>query len=255
MAIGSTFKLYVLSALADAVQRGERSWDDVVPLDVSSFPSGQMQRWPRGAPVTLHTLATMMISVSDNTATDQLIKVLGRETVEGHLLRIGHDKPERTLPFLTTLELFHLKGDEALGAKYAAASTKGRVRILADLESTLRGRARNATPPSFTQPNRIDTLEWFAGRDDLLRLMRHLTTGTHDTARAIMAVNPSLAGANDRWRYVGYKGGSEPGVLNLSWLLRDEDGAWHALLMSWNNPDTALPDGALEAIAARILAQ
>ncbi len=129
------------------------------------------------------------------------------------------------------------------------------VRILADLESTLRGRARNATPPSFTQPNRIDTLEWFAGRDDLLRLMRHLTTGTDDTARAIMTVNPSLAGANDRWRYAGYKGGSEPGVLNLSWLLRDEAGEWHALLMSWNDPDTALPDGALEAIATRILAQ
>ena len=67
MAIGSTFKLYVLSALSHAIARGEHRWDEVVTLNQRSFPSGQMQDWPRSTPVTLQTLATMMIAISDNT--------------------------------------------------------------------------------------------------------------------------------------------------------------------------------------------
>lgn len=40
-AIGSTFKLYVLSNLARAIEAGERDWSDVAPLSVKSFPSGE----------------------------------------------------------------------------------------------------------------------------------------------------------------------------------------------------------------------
>ena len=55
------------------------------------------------------------------------------------------------------------------------------------------------------------------------------------------------------WSYVGYKGGSEPGVLNLTWLLRDEAGEWRVLSLSWNNPEAPVEAGALELIAQRIL--
>lgn len=110
-AIGSTFKLYILSALARQIAAGEHSWDEVVPLEVRSLPSGIAQNWPKGAPVTLHTLATLMISISDNTATDQLLAIVGREAVAEELRASGHSAPARTLPFLSTLELFGLKGD------------------------------------------------------------------------------------------------------------------------------------------------
>jgi hypothetical protein len=30
------------------------------------------------------------------------------------------------------------------------------------------------------------------------------------------------------WRYIAFKGGSEPGVLNLSWLLQDQTGKFQA---------------------------
>ena len=70
LAIASTFKLYVLSALAQSIEAGERSWSDVITLDRKSFPSGRMHLWPEGSPVTLHTLATQMVTISDNTATD-----------------------------------------------------------------------------------------------------------------------------------------------------------------------------------------
>ncbi len=70
----------------------------------------------------------------------------------------------------------------------------------------------------------------------------------------IMAIKPSatpLIKAN--WDYIGYKGGSEPGVMNLTWLLRDTAGRDHVLTLGWNNPAAALDEGKLSAIAQRIL--
>ena len=84
LAIGSAAKLAVLVALRDAVAAGRLGWDQVVPLAPSwrSLPSGQLQDWPDGTPLTIATLANLMISVSDNTATDALIRLVGREAVE-----------------------------------------------------------------------------------------------------------------------------------------------------------------------------
>jgi hypothetical protein len=49
------------------------------------------------------------------------------------------------------------------------------------------------------------------------------------TARvgAILAVNPGLRDADHAFSYVGYKGGSEPGIFNANFLLqRNSDGKW-----------------------------
>ena len=70
-----------------------------------------------------------------------------------------------------------------------------------------------------------------------------------------MAVSPSLSGpALHEWSYAGFKGGSEPGVLNITWLLRDRADAWHVLTLSQNDPAATIDDDALELIALRLLA-
>ena len=252
LAIGSAFKLYVLSTLARSIEAGERNWADVVPLTARSFPSGQMQDWPQGAPVTLHTLASLMISVSDNTATDQLIAVLGREAVEAELRASGHSDPDATLPFLSTFELFALKGDSELGATYAKEGYVGRTRLL----KNLRGRTPDTiTLPTFTEPTMIDTLEWFASGRDLAGIMKRLHDIEDPTARAILAISPALTdAARQNWAYAGFKGGSEPGVLNLTWLLEDEVGVPYVLAMSWNDTQAEVDQKALELLSMRILA-
>ena len=252
LAIGSTFKLYILSALSRAIEAGKHRWDEVVTLDTRSLPSGRMQDWPQGAPVTVHTLATMMISISDNTATDALIDLLGREAVEAEL-RASHSEPDRTLPFLTTLELFALKGDPAMGARYVAADEAGRRAILADFADDIGGDPAKIVAPTFIEPTAIDTLEWFASADDLRALLARLTE--QETALEIMAVNTSLPEPEQaRWAYAGYKGGSEPGVLDLTWLLRSESGEWRILTLTQNDPDAPLDNDALELMALRVLA-
>ena len=254
MAIGSTFKLYVLSALARQVERGERAWDEVVRLDRRSLPSGIAQAWPEGAPVTIHTLATLMISISDNTATDQLVAVVGRDAIAAELRASGHAAPERTLPFLTTLELFGLKGDIEHGLAYARASEEEQERMLDAFATEIAGDPERIVKPTFTAPTAIDSLEWFASGRDLARLLGRIAALDDPTAREIMAVNPSMPDIRRAdWRYAGYKGGSEPGVLNLTWLLQGDDGEWRILTLGWNDPTAPVETSALELIAQRAL--
>ncbi|MCL6251029.1 serine hydrolase [Altererythrobacter sp. KTW20L] len=239
-AIGSTFKLYVLSALSQSIARGERQWSDVVALTERSFPSGQLQDWPQGSPLTLHTLAAAMISISDNTSTDQLIALLGRDAVEAELRASGHSDPAATLPFLTTRELFLLKlgADEGLEA-YRAASAEQRRAMLAALQDSDLDMAD--VQRVFAGGPRFIDIEWFASAEDIARVYARLAED--QVAREILAINLGMDRARfDAWDYAGYKGGSEPGVLNFSWFLRDGTGDYWVLAMSWNDAAAAVSE-------------
>lgn len=253
LALGSTFKLYVLSALSRAVERGEHRWDEVVRLDARSFPSGVTQDWPEDAPVTIQTLATLMVQISDNTATDHMIRLLGREAVEAELAA-SSDHAALNMPLLTTRELFVLKSDPALRQAWLAADEAARRAMLADLANREID-LQSVLGALSGSPTAIEQIEWFASPGDLGALMLRLTGPEHATARAIMAASPGLGEApqND-WAYVGYKGGSEPGVLNLTWLLRDKGGRWHMLTLGWNNSEATVETSTLELLALRILA-
>src|SRR5690606_18186270 len=61
LAVGSAFKLGILAVLNDQIAAGERSWSDVVTLSAAdrSLPTGILQTWPEGAPLTLPTAAAL----------------------------------------------------------------------------------------------------------------------------------------------------------------------------------------------------
>ena len=82
-----------------------------MPLDsaLRSLPSGVLQSWPAGTPMTVESLAILMISQSDNTAADRLLHLLGRERVESRTRVAGNTHVARNTPFLTTREMFALK--------------------------------------------------------------------------------------------------------------------------------------------------
>lgn len=253
LALGSTFKLYVLATLAEDVKAGRRKWTDVVPLDQKSFPSGQMQNWPEGSPVTLHTLASLMISISDNTATDQLIAVLGQERILKLLRDSGHGNPEANNPFLTTRQMFLLKTLEPNVLEGRTARD-----VLANPAvaafAALAHPSVDEINAAFAGGPKALQIEWFASPADLAKLLGHMRKTADAEAFRIMAINPSATPAiKANWHYIGFKGGSEPGVLNLTWLLQDKDGRAHVLTLGWNNPAAVVDNGQLEAIAQRIL--
>jgi hypothetical protein len=253
LALGSAFKLYVLAALAEDVKAGRRQWSDVVALSEKSYPSGQLQDWPRGSPVTLHTLASLMISISDNTATDQLIEELGKDRILKLMADSGHSDPAANDPFLTTRELFVLKAsDPAIIAAWQSGRAAGQAAAEATFASE--NPSLDEVVAAFGNGPKAIDIEWFASPADLAKLFAHMRRTADPKAFEIMAINPSATPAiKAQWDYIGYKGGSEPGVLNYTWLLRDKSGRDHILTLGWNNPAAVLDEGKLFAIAQRIL--
>lgn len=255
-AIGSAFKLWVLDALAADVAAGRRKWSDVVPLGRPSLPSGDMRKWPAGSPVTLQTLAVAMISNSDNTATDTLIGVVGRDRIGRHLIATGHSDPARTLPFLTTLEAFSLKaGPEEERDVYGAADDATQGRVLAFIAPRLD--AGKIDPSLLSgKPNAIASIEWFASAEDLAEVLDSLRRRPDPAVMAILGINPGIGpDSAAAFARVGFKGGSEPGVLNLTWLVQARDGSWYAVTASWNDPDREVDLTSFIALGQRLLAQ
>jgi len=256
-AIGSEFKLVILAELVRAVAAGERRWDDKVVLDGTPLPGGLFATAAKGTAVSLRDLAGRMIAVSDNSATDILLKTLGRERVEAMLPVVGIARPAGMRPFLTTLEAFKLKGVEggALGRRYAASGEKERRALLAGPVGAAPISAIDGDMFKANKPIQIESAEWFATPADMARIMdwlrRHTESGPAAEARAILGKNPGVGGAAERWSYVGYKGGSEPGVMAMTFLLRAKDGGWWALSGSWNDPAAAVDEVRFAGLMAR----
>jgi beta-lactamase class A len=247
MPLGSAFKLWVLAELARQVAAGTHRWDEVVATGVPSLPSGILQGWPRGTPMTVQGLATLMIAASDNTATDTLIALLGRDAVDATAARYG-----ATGPVLTTHEAFAIKADAALTARWAAADAAARRAMLRDPALALATRALDAMMFSGA-PLATDNVEWFAAPRDIARLLGDLRDAG-PVVRAILAVNPGVdPGNRARLAYVGFKGGSEPGVAALAYLVQAKDGRWYALVAGWHRPDAAVDEARLAALAMRAL--
>jgi len=225
--IGSAFKLYVLGAVASMIEAGELGWDDPVVIrdELDSLPSGETQDDPAGSTQSVRELATRMISISDNTATDHLIDVVGRGRVEEALVTLGHGDPAATTPMLTTREMFVIKTDPGLLARYQAADAAAR-RALLDGEVAAAPLPSVADFPSG--PTAVTTVEWFASPADLCRALVTLDDLAGqpglEPVRAVLSDNPSAATEGDFERIL-FKGGSEPGVLFAGWLATRPDGS------------------------------
>ena len=92
---------------------------------------------------------------------------------------------------------------------------------------------------AWTDPRRIDVLEWFASAEDLCRVMATLAARAAKSEKAkplldVLAKNPGLEIDAKVFPYIGFKGGSEPGVMNLTWLLRRDDDKWFVVSLGFN---------------------
>ncbi|MGH7729105.1 MAG: serine hydrolase [Vulcanimicrobiaceae bacterium] len=224
LAVGSTFKLAILRGLVDRIARGALHWDETATLPASdkSLPSGILQTWPDGAPLTLATLATLMISQSDNTAADVLARVVGPSALAPYAM--GNE------PFPTTRELFIVKADPVLRAVWRSGDSAARRRVLAQADA----RQLPALASIDSDPADLD-IEWHYSVQALCDLIEPLAS------LPLMAVNPGLALPDD-WARVAYKGGSDIGVINLTTALTAKDGRRICVSATENNPKDILDD-------------
>ena len=235
LAVGSTFKLAVLKALDQLIGAGKLDWQQVVELEDRwrSLPSGKLQDWPAGAPMTVHTLASLMMSVSDNTATDALIDLVSRGSLE--------TISPLNRPFLTTRELFQLKRRDATDVRraFAEGNFDEKMRILSGLSD----KPLPVIGDLNTDP--LLQIEWFFTAAELCRLMdgvKHLD---------VVQINPGVALKSD-WEVVAFKGGSDFGALNFTTALTSKDGNSYCVSATWNNAE-ALDETAFSMLYAGLL--
>lgn len=208
LAVGSAFKLAVINALRDQIALRRRRWSEVVPLEQQwkSEPSGVLQKWPAGTPITIATYAAQMISISDNTAADALASIVGRSAIRPYAF--GND------PFLTTREVFVLHSDPNadLRSAYLAATTPS-------ARSAIAERADARPLPSVQQllGAPLLAIEWHYSVRQLCTLMERVAD------LPAMSINPGVADPAD-FRHVAYKGGSDVGVLNMTTIVTTRRG-------------------------------
>ena len=264
LAVGSTFKLYVLGELARQIEAGEASWDEGLTLraGLKSLPSGSMLYEPNGADFPLVTYAERMISESDNTATDHLIDRLGRENVERMMAAMGHADPSLNIPLLMTREWFAIKlrltKDEI--DDYLDSSDDVQRQILAEDVDPQADTLWDGE--EWTAPYLIDSIEWFASAADLCRAVAalHEQAGQPGLAPILdcLSLRPGIPFDAATWTYVGYKGGYETGVKSDVWLLQRNDGRWFAMTAIINDPKKEIDGQKLASLmvpAAGLLAK
>ncbi|MGR4063908.1 MAG: serine hydrolase [Vulcanimicrobiaceae bacterium] len=226
LAVGSAFKLAVLAALRDRIERGRMRWTDVVPLAAAwkSLPSGVIGTWPDGTPLTIATYATQMISISDNTAADALVDLAGPAWLAPYAMG--------NVPFLTTRQAFTLKSDEGTGlrAAYLAAGTAAKRAAVLRSVDKLPLPATNSLAVAPTLG-----VEWHYSVRELCALI-HRVAGL-----PLMSINPGVADGTS-FRHVAFKGGSDTGVINLTTEVTTKRGTTFCFSATLNDASKAVDE-------------
>jgi Beta-lactamase enzyme family len=237
LAVGSSFKLAVLNALADEITGGSRRWSDVVPLrkEWKSLPSGVLRTWPDNTPLTLATYAAEMISVSDNTAADALVRIVGPSALRQYGFRND--------PFLTTREMFVLKstpGADLRAAYLHAASPNERAAVLARVDAQPLPRIEQL----LTSPD--PSVEWHYSVRELCKLISRVSQ------LPLMSINPGVADPAD-FRSVAYKGGSDFGIINLTTMVTTKRGTPVCFSATINDASHPVDESALTSAYSTVL--
>ena len=248
--IGAAFKLYVLEALGAAIASGAADWNQLLTVTarLKSLPAGELQDEPDGTSISVLDTAAAMMSLSDNTATDMLINLLGRPAVEAALAATGMTSPALDLPLLTTREIFVLKLRQwpALAARYVAADEPGRRALLASTvdQAPLPAVAAATT---WTAPRDINSLEYFASASDLCRAYTALAAlagrpGLSPIGQVLSLNDDGLALDPAQWKTTWFKGGSEPGVLTMTYLATTRTGHSYVVTALAENPSQPIDE-------------
>jgi Beta-lactamase enzyme family/ORF 12 gene product N-terminal len=250
--VGAAFKLYVLDALGQAAASGTVRWNQplTVTAQLKSLPAGELQSEPDGTRVSVLDTAAAMMSLSDNTATDMLINLVGRPAVEAALTATGMASPALDRPLLTTREIFVLKLRQwpALATRYVTADESSRRALLASTVDRAPLPAV-AAAGAWTTPRDINSLEYFASAADICRVYASLTElarrpGLAPIGQVLSLNDDSLALDPAQWKTTWFKGGSEPGVLTMAFLATTRAGRSYVVTALAEDPSQPIDETA-----------
>lgn len=239
LGVGSAYKLYILKALDSTLNKHSDLKQTIILTNKNkAYPTSTLINWPEDTPLTVKTLANLMISVSDNTATDMLIDHLGRHVIETFA-------PETCCPLLKIVELFNLKWriSDTIRKKYIHASLEEKYEMLKSTVISQRSEKLNfSETPAF-----VNELGWHIDTEELCRVIYELRNNSS------LYINSGLV-QRDAWHKAGYKGGSVPGVLNYTHVLQKEfNSPVYSVSITINNIKEPINKNKFNDIASRII--
>jgi len=269
-ATASIFKIWVLGGVAEAVESGSARIAQIVPrTDAEEAPGGPVANEPDGTTFTVMELAELMLGISDNTATDLLHELVGRDALNPVPAAFGHAQPGLLTPFLNISETFHLLFSVpfAEANAYLNGSETMQADFVTDTLEPLGSFAANGG--GFNNAELTTTVTWRASPLDICNAFAHhrdWTVGSDEALMVERALGAGVAQPNIRnaWDRVWYKGGSliveadpdNPGfeqvVLTHAWLL-ENDGSdpWVVVALS-NGPTDDIDGFDVQSITGRI---
>ena len=261
-ATGSIFKTWILGAIGRAVADGSLDPETTIPLSASKLAlAGTINSEPLGTPFPLLDMAELMMGISDNTATDHLHALVGRDRIEQTVDAFNFSAPDVLKPFLNISEQFSLYFSFPLATAldYVNGTESYQRQFLQDQIEPI-------TPVMggpFANTQIFLTGTWRATPTDICRAfaqLRRLPQGSDaidlvDHALGASAAQPEVRG---NWDRVWYKGGSLDGsaghyVLTHAWMLENAgQDPWVVIAMS-NNSTGGIDEFAVQSVTGRML--
>lgn len=262
-ATASLFKSWVLAGVGRAIALGSLAGDDPIPLVASELaPGGIINNEPLGTPFPVSDLASLMMGDSDNTSTDLLHEVIGRELIGQVVGATAIEAPQLLLPFLGISEQFHVFRSFPLPT--ALSYVNG---TEAFQEQFLHAQIVPLGPNTGGPYLHIQLLTqgtWQATPNDICRMFawtRRLPQGSEAMAVVDAAFGSGVAQPNVRrhWHRAWYKGGSllsatnNYHVLTHAWMLENA-GADPLVLIALSNSDGGgIDQYQVQSVTGRIL--
>lgn len=155
--VGSCFKAFVAAACCRQVERGALRWDDALPITAETRvpPSEALGALRDGDAVTVWDAAEAMIAVSDNTATDLLLRRIGVGAVHAFVAEAG---------------MVDTRIPASVRSVYDAAEARPGERIEACVSTArdlTRFYARTLNGDPFAAPASLDAFKALLRREDL----------------------------------------------------------------------------------------
>ncbi len=262
-ALGSIWKLYALGGVGRMIADGTLFADDPIPMVASEMVLGStINEEPVGTVFSVGDLATLMMGISDNTATDLLHERAGRVRMNQAVSQLGMAQPNVLTPLLSINEQFHLfrSFDLATSLAYVNGNETYQQQFL-DNQIVPMG-PQTAAPYFHIQL--LTSGSWSASAFDICRAfaaLRQLPPGSEALATVDAALGAGVAQPNVRgdFQRVWYKGGSlaagtnDNRVLTHAWMLEDAGEAPYVVIALSNNPDSAIDSFLVQSVTGRLL--
>ncbi|MBN8480655.1 MAG: serine hydrolase [Xanthomonadales bacterium] len=257
----SIFKTWVMAGVARAIANGSVAAADGVPLVASELAQGGViNSEPLGTVFPVRDLAILMLGISDNTATDLLHQLVGREAI-APIVQATVANPDLMLPLLGVSEQFHLYRSFPLAESLSYVNGTQAFKNQFLQERIIPLGPNNGGP--YFHTILLTTGSWRASPTDICQAfawLRRLPQGseailTVDAAFGAQAAQPDV---RSRWDRVWYKAGSLSSaagyhVLTHAWMLENAGEDPYVVIAMSNNDNGGIDQYLVQSITGRML--